>query len=398
VGRHEIGEHALKVIAQYIGALLCAWSVFALPCMADSSVATTPANGVPRVVLPVRVERNWPEDIPCLPGYLQREASVSPNHFMGNVESMGALEEVFAFYVDEVERLGWIRDAGEIRVEESGHFSFSGCLKETSRFSVQGGPTTEGGRIVAVSIRVVDEDAACPGTALPLDPEAQAILQKMRATYAAVKSYTDTGASVTEFNFFDARGRTQESMESQFTIAYVAPDRLRIECGAEYPFILHCDGGEIRSFSGDNGAVESVRSLQEGIGLAARYSRDAVRDVADLLRLRVLEVELMNNPQVIGREVLDGVACHVIEYTDVQCLPGRIWVAVEESTLRCTESYSHKWAGVWHQVTTHNPVLNPLVPEAQLAFTTAGKLILPAGPGLAQRTARTFADVFDYWF
>jgi len=385
-------------LLRYSVVCLCVWGLGGVAGVAEEAAAPRALGAVSPTELPVKVTEDWPADVPCPPGFAKRFATASPNHFAGEVETKIPLAELAVFFRDELDRLGWKRIEDDTRVQQNGNFYMFGSTKGSRTIGVQGSGSHEGGRFTRAYIKISDKDAACRDVVLPDDPEAAALLQRLRDTYASAKSYADTGVAVTSYEALAPQEHVTLPRESKFTTAYVAPNQFRFECGDWYRYVMHREGQTIQRYSSDDGSRKELGSLEDGFGEVYNLAQGGVSTVPRMMGLLIFGSEPMKHPHLIGEEVLEGALCRVIEYSDSQCLPGRVWIAVDDGTLRRIETYDHMCEGIWRHVTTYQPTINLPVPEEQLAFNKAGQLDLPNEPGIVERTARTVVGVFDYWF
>jgi len=225
--------------------------------------------------------------------------------------------------------------------------------------------------ILASSCRVLALTLACgalTGTAAEAEftdgLTAQQILERMAASYAACKSYRDSGAVT---NFFNR----QHIDAKPFRTAFVRPDQFRFEYHdptPEKPYIVWAKGDEVRTWWYVRPGAQNPPSLGRGIAGATGVSGGSAHTIPALLlpdRIGGRSLASLADPTRLPDEAVDGTPCFKLQgkFADQ---PTTLWLdketylvrrIVEDTKLAIT-------------TTVYRPLVDKEIPAEELEFNS----------------------------
>jgi len=179
-------------------------------------------------------------------------------------------------------------------------------------------------------------------------PAALQVIADMEATYAAMRSYADTGV-VHMYNRDE-----KEPDEIRFDTAYVRPNHLRFAWVSHHPYrpLRHIEWHSV-IWSNHSGAFAWHRHNNEGtsqtreesmpmvIAGATGVSAGAAHTVTNLLLppsgdFSFRELEKLH---IVGIEEIDGVKCHYLFGMHPEFGTHELWVGIDDHLLRKTRDF-----------------------------------------------------------
>ena len=212
---------------------------------------------------------------------------------------------------------------------------------------------------------------------------ASAILGRVEATYAAARTYQDTGETRTTIVL--ENGKVSTGTRVSFITAYSIPDRYRFEFTSYHPYndsylrwIIFRRGSAIRVWYERERTARDEASLNAAFANAMAESGGSARDIASLLMPNEIRGPKLTDERAAAKR-LDNALCASMDCFRVQWTAGEapheaasrtIWV--ETTTFLIRRIDVHLVPGgnkiVIDSTTTYEPVLNQPVLERALEF------------------------------
>jgi hypothetical protein len=212
---------------------------------------------------------------------------------------------------------------------------------------------------------------------------ASAILGRVEATYAAARTYQDTGETRTTIVL--ENGKVSTGTRVSFITAYSIPDRYRFEFTSYHPYndsylrwIIFRRGSEIRVWYERERTARDEVSLNAAFANAVAESGGSARDIASLLMPNEI-VGLKQKDEGVAAKRLDNAPCDLMECFRVQWSAGEapheaasrtIWI--ETTTFLIRRIDVHLVTGgnkaIFDTTTTYESHLNQPIPGQALEF------------------------------
>lgn len=162
----------------------------------------------------------------------------------------------------------------------------------------------------------------------PSTDEAKAVVAKVKAAYAAMKTYADEGT-------FESGGRGFRAKRAEFRTRFSADGRFlfRVDIpnrgAADETSVVWADAEKSWLYMGDVGGHEE-RPIGNGLGILTVTVDSAATFVASLLKLRDVgdpaEIDRLESLRLLDDETVKGVECFVLEGNEGDLGTLKVWV------------------------------------------------------------------------
>ena len=142
------------------------------------------------------------------------------------------------------------------------------------------------------------------------------LLEQMRARYASLKSYSDTGVIITEEN---GGSPTTFKEHHTFTTYFRAPKQFFFDFRAEPTgsgdrFVLWIDGAEVNTWWQTTGVHDKYPQGQGATGFAigSLPTKGSIAIIASLIFPGLQDVTALQEPRLLPAEAVDGHRCYKV--------------------------------------------------------------------------------------
>jgi len=209
---------------------------------------------------------------------------------------------------------------------------------------------------------------------------AKTLLNKMSNTYAAIKSYQDTGYVKTVF--YDTNGG-KNTRKLIFSTSYDRPDRFRFEYGnkvadeVEGSYIIWKNKGEVKTWWELDKKQEAPESLYLAIAAATGVSSGSSHTIPRLLIPDEIKgyciTDMKDTALDEDAKLEDGTVCYRVTGKDPDDAPIILWIEKDSFLIRKIEE-KHKFDDFRTEETTeYKPKINIEIPDDALKFNPPNK-------------------------
>jgi len=203
-------------------------------------------------------------------------------------------------------------------------------------------------------------------------PGAEEVLARVAATYAACRSYSDSGVVTDRYP-----GLVAHTTTKPFRTAFVRPGRFRFQfaetkgfVGGEYLYIVWRNGDDVRTWWDVRPGVQKAPSLGEALGAATGVSGGSAHRIPALLmppEVGGRRLTGVAQARLLGDAAVGASACYRIGGTYADG-PITVWVDKATFLVRRVDLTTTIPSGTVESTTTYEPILDGEVSEAMLAF------------------------------